>query len=237
MGQDHLLLALLRADCPGAAPAVLGSLGISAQPLREAWVASMGDPYEPDDGGTAFSLAAQLLLERANLEAVALADAEVASEHVLLALTSRWDRSFAAGWLRRRGIDPAMVRQRVVDVTEGVVPPAPSPLAEPPPEPEVDPTAGLELAPTPDGADPRRRKPWSSKVFVDADGNAVRQGLALRRYFIDRDGNPVLTTDGRPLHLVMNEAGKAVLDAEGRPIIRAVEVPPGSQLEAGPGRS
>jgi hypothetical protein len=77
--------------------------------------------------------------------------------------------------------------------TEGVVPPAPSPLAEPPPEPEVDPTAGLELAPTPDGADPRRRKPWGSKVFVDADGNAVRQGPALRQYLIDRNGNPVLT--------------------------------------------
>jgi hypothetical protein len=41
--------------------------------------------------------------------------------------------------------------------------------------------------------DPRRRKPWGSKVFVDADGNAVRQGLALRQYLIDRDGNPVLT--------------------------------------------
>jgi hypothetical protein len=94
-GQDHLLLALLHPDCPGAAPAVLASFGVTAQPLREAFVASMGDPYEAHHRGTAWSPAAQLVLERANLEAVALADDEVASEHVLLALTGRWEGASA----------------------------------------------------------------------------------------------------------------------------------------------
>jgi Clp amino terminal domain, pathogenicity island component len=235
VGQDHLLLALLHPDCPGAAPAVLASFGVRLEPLREAWVASMGDPYEADGRGTAWSTAAQLLLERANLEAVALADGEVASQHVLLALTGRWDGSFGTGWLQQRGIDAEAVRQRVVDLTEGVAPPAPSPFAAP--APEFDPTAALGLAPTPDGKDPRRRKPWGSKVFVDPGGRPIKQGLALRQYLVDRDGNPVLTTDGRPVHFLLDEQGSPVLDADGRRMLGAVEIPPGSHVEAGPGRA
>jgi ATP-dependent Clp protease ATP-binding subunit ClpA len=120
-------------------------------------VASMGDLFEAHHRGTSWSPAAQLLLERANLEAATLADGEVTSEHVLLALTGRWDGSLGTGWLRRRGIDAQAVRQQVVDLTEGVAPPAPAPLAAP--ALEFDPTAALQLAPTRDGKDPRRRKP------------------------------------------------------------------------------
>jgi hypothetical protein len=57
------------------------------------------------------------VLERANLEAARLADAEVASEHVLLALISRGH--FPTGWIARSGITAAAVRQRVLDATEG----------------------------------------------------------------------------------------------------------------------
>jgi hypothetical protein len=93
-----------------------------------------------------------------------------------------------------------------------------------------DPASGLELAPTPDGKDPRRRRPWGSAVFADAEGQTFRLGLALRQYFIDRDGNPVLTVDGRPVHLLVDERGQQVLDGEGRPLIGAVEIPPGCQV-------
>jgi hypothetical protein len=89
ISEDHLVPALLRPDCPGAARAVLGSFGVTAAPLREALVASMGDPYKPGHRGVSLSAAQQLVLERANLEAFALVDPEVASEHVLLALTCR----------------------------------------------------------------------------------------------------------------------------------------------------
>jgi Clp amino terminal domain, pathogenicity island component len=230
---DHLVLAMLHPDCPGAAPAVLASFGVTAAPLREAFVASMGDPYEPHHGGITLPPAAQLLLERANLEAYALADAEVNSEHVLLALTGRWDGCFVTGWLERHGVEAAAVRQRVVDLTEGAEPPTPAPLPvqEPALPAEWDPAPGLELAPTPDGRDPRRRRPWGSAVFADADGRTFRQGIALRQYFIDRDGHPVLTADGRPVHVLVNEHGDEVRDAEGRDV-GPVEIPPGCRVKA-----
>jgi predicted DNA-binding transcriptional regulator AlpA len=233
VGEEHLWLALLHPDCPGAARAVLESLGVFAAPLREAWVASRGDPYEPHHRGILFSTGPQRVLERANLEALVLADAEVASEHVLLALTGRWDQSFAASWLRRCGIDPVALRRRVVEFTEGGQLPAPPPAAAAPMGPPLwDPASGLELAPTPDGKDPRRRRPWGSAVFADAESRTFRLGLALRQYFIDRDGNPVLTADGRPVHLLVDEHGQQVLDGEGRPRIGAVEIPPGCQVRA-----
>jgi hypothetical protein len=236
--QDHLLLALLHPDCPGAARAVLESFGVTAAPLRAAWVASMGDPYEPHHRGILFATGQQLVLERANLEALALADAEVASEHVLLALTTRQDRSFAASWLQRHGVDAAALRQRVVDYTEGAELPEPITLAvdEPTGPAELNLAPGLELALTPEGRDPRRRRPWGSAVFADADGRTFQQGLALRQYIIDRDGNPVLTADGRPVHRLVDERGQQMLDAEGRPLIGAVEIPPGCQVRAHPKR-
>jgi Clp amino terminal domain, pathogenicity island component len=233
ISEDHLVLALLHPDCPGAAPAVLASFGVTAAPLRAALVASMGDPYQPHHRGVTLPPATQLVLERANLEALALADAEVASEHVLLALTGHWDGCFATGWLRRHGVEAAAVRQRVVDLTEGAEPPAPVPLPadEPALPAEWDPAPGLELAPNPDGRDPRRRRPWGSAVFVDADGRTFRYGIALRQYFIDRDGHPVLTADGRPVHMLVNEHGDEVRDSEGRRI-GPVEIPPGCRVKA-----
>jgi hypothetical protein len=46
----------------------------------------------------------------------------------------------------------------------------------------------------------------------------------------------VLTRDGRPVHDVDDEQGQPVLDADGRPLIVAVEVPEGSSVE-GPART
>jgi hypothetical protein len=38
-----------------------------------------------------------------------------------------------------------------------------------------------------------------------------------RQYFIDRDGYPVLTTDGHPVHIVVDEDTVPVLDEPRRP--------------------
>jgi hypothetical protein len=236
IGLDHLLSALVHPDCPGAARAVLASLGVTAERLRQARERSFIDPFEPGSGWKQVSPAFQLVLERANLEAVLLADAEVTSEHVLLALASHWAADARTMALPPSGdLDPAEVRRRVLDVTEGVaVPPPPAP--EPPLDPEEAMrrvATGLELAPTPDGKDPRRRMPWGSRVFVDADGKPIKRtdGLALRQYFIDRDGNPVLTRDGQPVHGVFDEQGREVLADDGRPLVVPVEIPEGSRVE------
>jgi hypothetical protein len=105
-----------------------------------------------------------------------LADAEVVSEHVLLALTARWDGSFAASWLQRCGIDPVALRQRVVEFTEGGQLPAPPPAAAPMGPAVWDPASGLELAPTPDGKDPRRRRPWGLGVVRRRRGQTAHRG-------------------------------------------------------------
>jgi len=238
IGPEHLLAALVHPDCPGAARLVLASLGVTAERLQQARQRSFIDPFEPGSGWKKASPAFQLVLERAHLEAVLLADAEVTSEHVLLALTSHWAKDAAiTARPSRPGLDPAAVRRRVLDLTEGVAVP-------PPPEaawPQLDPEAamgrvapGLELAATPDGKDPRRRMPWGSRIFVDPDGRPIKRadGQALRQYYIDRDGNPVLTTDGQPVHAVFDEHGREVTDEDGRPLIVPVEIPDGSSVEA-----
>jgi hypothetical protein len=160
-----------------------------------------------------------------------LADPEISSEHVLLALTSDWDGSFTTSWLQRHGVTAAAIRQRVVDLTEGVeVLPMSEPLAIDP-DPADPAMAALDLAPTSDGKDPRQRGPWGSRVFADAGGKPVRKaGWALQQYFIDRDGEPVLTIDQQPVHMLLDEQGNRVLDADGRPLLGPVPIPPGSAI-------
>jgi hypothetical protein len=233
IGPDHLGLGMLHPDCPGTARAVLESLGARLEPLRQAFVDSLGDPYDTPVTHRVIPPATQLALERANLEATWLADAEVASEHVLLALTDQWrDSSFVLGWLHRCGISAEAVRQRVIDVTEGMALPAPPERLEPPP-PEPDPVDALDLAPNPLGHDPRRRLPWGSRGFGVPLGRPPKAGMLGRQYFIDRDGYPVLTTDGRPVHIVVDEDTIPVLDEQGRQTIGPVEIPPGGELIVG----
>ena len=67
-------------------------------------------------------------------------------------------------------------------------------------------------------------------MFTDASGRTFQQGRAVRQYFIDRDGHPVLTTDGRPVHLLLDDRGEPVRDEHGKGIIGPVEVPPGCEV-------
>ena len=67
IGDDHLVLGILHPDCPGAARRVLESFGIRPEPFRQAFIASMGDPWDPKPTHTTLSPATQLVLERANL--------------------------------------------------------------------------------------------------------------------------------------------------------------------------
>ena len=51
-----------------------------------------------------------------------------------------------------------------MDGTEGAGLPEAPPLKPPPPA-EADPAYALDLAPSPLGHDPRRRRPWGSRGF------------------------------------------------------------------------
>jgi hypothetical protein len=68
---------------------------------------------------------------------------------------------FPTRWVARSGITADAVRQRVMDATEDAGPPEAPPLKPPPPA-EADPAHALDLAPSPLGHDPRRRRPWGS---------------------------------------------------------------------------
>jgi hypothetical protein len=235
---EHLLLALARPDCPGAAEAVLASFGVTVDLLRAAH-RDPGPPAGPGELGGGLvspSQAVRSLLERAQLEAVLLADAEPSGEHALLALAARQAEHGGSVGVSGHRADPADVRKWVLDVTEGVALPAP-----PPPRPEGVPSrseslariaADLDLAPTPDGGDPRQRWPWESLVFFGADGKPFPLGRTrqVQQYFIDRDGNPVLTTDGRAVHLLKDGEGHAVRSEDGALVFIAVGIPPGSSV-------
>jgi predicted DNA-binding transcriptional regulator AlpA len=227
IGDEHLVLGMLHPNCPGAARPVLESFGIQADPFRQALIASMGDPWETTPTHRTLPPATQLVLERANLEAARLADAEVASEHVLLALISRGH--FPTGWIVRSGITAEVVRQRVLDATEGVALSEVAPL-EPPPPSQAPWAHAPDLAPNPLGHDPHRRRPWGSRGFGVPLGRPPKQGGWAGQYFIDRDGYPVLTTDGQPVHFEVDEDTEPILDEHGQPMLGPVEIPDGARL-------
>lgn len=237
VGPDHLLLALLHRDCPGLARAALESSDISLEQIRQKLVESMGDPFDPSDRQLAVPPATPGVLERATLHATELEDDEVLSEHVLLALTDQWRGWGVERLMEDRGVDPRGARERLVSLSDGMLP-APKP---PPPRTWPEPSAKRiprppepELAPSPLGHDPHRRRPWGSGVFSTPEGGSFMQGIALRQYRIDRDGYPILTTDGKPIHAPIDEEGRYILDEDGNPIDTVIEVPPGAHMRAYP---
>ena len=228
IGVDHLLLGMLHPDCPGSARTVLESFGVRRERLRRALIESLGDPFEMKPEHSLVELATHLAIERANLEATKLADDETASDHVLLALTREWDHEVVGAWLSRCGISSGAVRQRVLDITEGVTTLDQHLVSEPPPEP--DPADALDLAPNPLGHDPRRRNPWGSVAFQAPQGRPPRVGMLARQYFVDRDGYPVCTREGQPVHIVVDRHGLPVLNERGMLTYGPVEIPPGCRV-------
>ena len=73
----------------------------------------------------------------------------------------------------------------------------------------------------PAGHDPRRRRPWGSAVF-EIPGRPWSP--ANGQYTIDRDGYPVLTSDGRPVGHLEDEAGTSCSTSTATPSV-PIEVP------------
>jgi len=223
VGTHHLFLALLHPECPGAAGAVLASLGFVLDEARERFVEAQGDRYEAHGRELVIPPATRTVLERATLSALELEDEEATGVHVLLALANDPHRSPFP--------DTRALHERLMTATDGMLPVA-EPVA---PKPRGKATRiprppELELAPSPAGHDPRRRRPWGSGVFaVPGKSGSPANG----QYFIDRDGFPVSTRDGAPVHILTDDHGM-VLDKEGHGILTEVPVPEGSQVRAYP---
>lgn len=232
VGKDHLFLALFHSDCPGEAGAVLRSLGLALEEVRSRFVESMGDPYEPHDRELTIPPATQHALERATLAALELEDEEVTGAHMLLTLTRVWaDRAMPLCAVLPE-LEAVTLHERLMAQTDGMMPAEQPPSRKPsrwvstkrmarPPE--------VELALSPAGHDPRRRRPWGSRFF----GVPVKQipGKLWSphdvQYPIDRDGYAVLTMDGRPVGPLQDDQGKIVLDEQGNAILTAVDAPEG----------
>jgi len=151
----------------------------------------------------------------------------------------RWEASPLTWLLARRAVTAGEVRERALALSERGE--ASIPLEWPTtkllswPDPQSS-ESGLELAISPAGHDPRRRGSWGSAVFVDDAGKTFVHGRSLRQYFIDRDGHPVLTVDGSPIHVVVDAGGDPALDEYGAPVLGPVDVPPGCEVRRSPRR-
>ncbi|HSH59174.1 MAG TPA: Clp protease N-terminal domain-containing protein [Acidimicrobiales bacterium] len=233
VGPDHLLLALLHPECPGLAPDVLQSFGLTLEDAKSAFVESMGDPYDPHDRELALPPATGHVLSAAKAKAELLGADEPDSEHLLLALSDCWDRNPLPLMLGERGLGSAEVTERTMAFIEGNRSNGSSPM-ELGPWPTRTRPKNIELALSLAGHDPWRRREWGSVIFQDGEGRTFQCGKCILQYFIDRDGYPVLTTDGRPVHVLLDGAGEYIRDEKGTPMIGAVELPAGCDVHHWP---
>lgn len=212
IGVEHLLLALLRPECPGASQPLLELLGFSLDHSRSE-LAALSPPEVRSDRGQVVTPAAQLALERAKLEALNLRDAEALADHLLLALLAMWPTAPQLRRMAPKDIDPEFVREKLVRMAEMAGDPLAPPVGEP------------ELMPNPLGVDPRRARPWGSVAVRDSAGRTIRRARHLIQYAIDCFGYPVFTIDGVPVAVYIDDdTGRPVLNKHGNAVIRALDV-------------
>jgi len=117
IGTEHILLALIREDT-GTAAMVLRSLGIAEDAARRQVEESVGrGQHGPPRGHIPITPPAKRTLELSVCEAVALGDASIGTEHILLSLIRQGEgegTTPATQVLHALGVDPNSVRQQVV---------------------------------------------------------------------------------------------------------------------------
>ncbi len=227
---EHLLLALLDPSCAGDACAVLESFGVTLSEARGRYIDSMGDPFDAHDRDLVVPPATHETLEHATCTAIELEDDDAGAEHLLLALMREWERF--AGWLAE--ISVVTLHERLMAKTDGMLP-----AQQPTPRPVVGGVAPvrvprrelLELAASPAGHDPRRRRPWGSRVF-EIPGRPWSP--ANGQYCVDRDGYAVLTHDGKPVHTLVDEHRRLILDEGDQAVLTTTQIPAGSRVRLHP---
>jgi len=225
--QEHLLLALLHPDCTGDACAVLKSFGVTFSQARGRYADSMGDPFDAHDRDLVTPPATHLTLEHATCTAIEVEDDYVGAEHLLLALMQGWVRF--AGWLEEITVET--LHERLMAKTDGMLPThRPTPwrvlldFASPVRVPRRE---LLELAASPAGHDPRRRRPWGSRVFeIPGRPSSPANG----QYPVDRDGYAILTPDGQPIHTLKDKHDRPILDEDDQLIFTTMPIPAGSRV-------
>ncbi len=120
IGTEHLLLGLLR-EQGGGAPAILRSLGLTAEQARAEVIeiVGCGDAYPPSQ--MPLTPRAARVLQLAAGEALRLRRADADTEHVLLALIDEGE-GIGARILRDAGADARAIRALVTDMADGVRP-------------------------------------------------------------------------------------------------------------------
>lgn len=213
VGVEHVVLAMLRPECPGIARQVLESFGLRIDDVRR-HVVEISGPPNPDARGQVYTPRLQIMLERARLEAERLADPVVTSDHFLLAITEDGDQHWALG----ADISGAAIRERVIALTN-----AAQALDDPDPEFLRRKTkgerarqlkdvrrVGVHLQRS-DGVEPAERQPWHGRLIAIEPW--YRSGMPIQ-YHADHDGVPVLGPTGRPFGLAVDDEQFTILDGD-----------------------
>jgi ATP-dependent Clp protease ATP-binding subunit ClpC len=108
VGTEHILLGVLL-ETGGTAAQVLGSFGVTHPQVRAEVIRMVGRGLEDPQGEIMLTGRAQDVIDRARREASIRDDAQVGTEHILLALVHARDGA-AARILLGLDVDPADVR-------------------------------------------------------------------------------------------------------------------------------
>jgi hypothetical protein len=229
VGVEHAVVAMLRPDAPGVAGDALRSLGVTLDEARATLRRVAGGQHE---GLRPLTPRLTTCLEGARRLAVELSDPETSSHHLLLAILD--DAPTGNGVLDR--VDADALRQKVVELSESA-PRDEGPdgewLARRERSQSWKRATGVvwweSLRRRSDGVDQRDRKPWGSVLFSQPDRGRPSQ------YSVDRDGVPVIASDGRPLSHRVTQEGFVALDEQGRMIEEPFDLPAGVELKWPPG--
>ena len=117
IGTEHLLLGLVH-EGEGIAARALESLGITLNSVREQVQDIIGPGANAPSGHIPFTPRAKKVLELSMREAIQLNHGYIGTEHILLGLV-RANEGVANQVLAKLGVEPAAVRQAVMDLISG----------------------------------------------------------------------------------------------------------------------
>ena len=117
IGTEHLLLGLVH-EGEGIAARALESLGITLNSVREQVQDIIGPGANAPSGHIPFTPRAKKVLELSMREAIQLNHGYIGTEHILLGMV-RANEGVATQVLAKLGVEPAAVRQAVMDLISG----------------------------------------------------------------------------------------------------------------------